>query len=166
MSLKCVWRRNQSDNPNFAASSPSLFECAQFAGWAERLVRCSSTSAGRSDSHQLLFGTVMGFAALYPSCEVCDFCPRASPRTQAAQSRTVAALRQSRPFRHGPVVLRFANRPCPPLLSARFPFTGVVGIRPARKSTATEGLRPCSSIRVGSVQKNGVHQCWHEPCIG
>ena len=108
------------DNPNFATSSPSLFECAQFVGWVERLVRRSSTNEGGNDSHPLLLGTAMGFAALYPSCGVCDFCRRASPRTQAAQSRTVAALRQSRPFRHGPVVLRFANRPCPPLLSAQF----------------------------------------------
>jgi hypothetical protein len=134
LSLKCVLRRNQSDNPNFAASSPSLFECAQFAGWVERLVRRSSTSADGSDSHQLLLGTVMGFASLYPSCEVCDFCPRASSRTLAALSRTVAALRQSRPFRPGPVVLRFANRPRPPVLSAQFAFTGVAGIRPALKA--------------------------------
>jgi hypothetical protein len=70
-------------------------------------------------------GTVMGFAALYPSYEVCDFCLRAALRAQARQSRTVATLRQSRPFRRGPVVLRFANRPRPPLLSAQFAFPGV-----------------------------------------
>ena len=34
------------------------------------------------------------------------------------------------------------------------------------KSTATEGLRICWSIRVGSVQKNGGHRCWHKACIG
>ena len=81
-------------------------------------------------------------------------------------ARTVAALRQSRPFRRGPVVLRFANRPRPPLLSAQFAFPGVAGTRPAQKSTATEGLRIYRSIRVRGVQKNGVHRCWHEPCIG
>jgi hypothetical protein len=46
----------------------------------------------------------------------------ASPGTVIS---TVAALRQSRPFQHGPVVLRFANRPRPPLLSAQFAFPGV-----------------------------------------
>jgi len=106
---------------------------------------------------------------LYPSYEVCNFCRGArhrEPGQRAAQSSTVAALRQSRPFRHGPVVLRFANRPRPPLLSAQFAFPGVAGTRPAQKSTATEGLRIYRSIRVRGVQKNGVHRCWHEPCIG
>src|SRR5436190_5214672 len=47
--------------------------------------------------------------------------------------RTVAALRQSWPFRHGPVVLRFANRPRPPLLSPQFAFPGIAGSRPRKK---------------------------------
>jgi hypothetical protein len=147
LSLKCASRRNQPDNLNLrvyvlvlhsrAERTQIAIERDRFVGWVER-----------SDVNQLLPGTVMGFAALYPSYEVCDFCLRASSRARAAQSSTVAALRQSRPFRHGPVVLRFANRPCPPLPSAQFAFPGVAGVRPAQKSTATEGLRICRSIRV------------------
>ena len=79
--------------------------------------------------------------------------------------QTVAALRQSRPFRRAPVVLRFANRPRPPLRSPQFAFTGVAGVRAAHNSTAAAGLLFCRAIRLKGVQKNGVHRCWHELCI-
>jgi hypothetical protein len=39
------------------------FECGRFVGWVER-----------SDVNQLLPGTVMGFATLTPSYDVCNFC--------------------------------------------------------------------------------------------
>jgi hypothetical protein len=48
----------------FARSPFSLFECAPLVGWVER---SDTHHAGRE---------VMGFASLYPSYEVCDFCLR------------------------------------------------------------------------------------------
>jgi hypothetical protein len=49
----------------------SLFECAPLVGWVER---SDTLHAGRE---------VMGFAALYPSYEVCDFCLRRCERNPA-----------------------------------------------------------------------------------
>ena len=166
LSLKCASRTKSIGQSEFAASSPSLFERAQFVGWVERLVRRSSTSEGGSDVNQLLPGTVMGFAALYPSCEVCDFCPRASSRTQAGaiqnccSVKTVTAI----PARSRSSTLCKSSMPAPTLSAVCIPWRCWCPSR--AKSTATEGLRICRSIRVGSVQKNSVHQCWHEPCIG
>ena len=162
LSLKCASRTKSIGPSEFAASPPSLFERAQFVGWVERLVRRSSTSEGGSDVNQFRPGTVMGFATLsHPTKWLAGVILRLSTAIS-----TVAALRQCSPFRRGPVVLRFANRLCPLLFSPQFAFPWRFWCPSRAKSTATEGLRICWSIRVGSVQKNGVHRCWHKPCIG
>jgi hypothetical protein len=71
--------------------------------------------------------------SLYASYEAYDFC-RVTARPNAA-IRTVAALRQSQPFRHGPVVLRFANR-----LRPDSTFTAIVPLqRSIRPSRAEKG---------------------------
>ena len=76
LSLKCAFEDEINRTIRICTFAPLAFERA-IVGWVER-----------SDTHQLLPETMMGFAALYPSYEVCNFAP-------AARSRTVAALRQS-----------------------------------------------------------------------
>ena len=148
LSLKCVLNTRSIGRSEFAHS---LFECAPLVGWVER-----------SDTHHAS-REVMGFAGAVPILRSVRLLPAAS---SPALSSTVAALRHPSPFRRTAVVLRFANRPWPPLLSLQFAFTGVAGVRPAQTARLRKGLRICWSIRVGSVQKNGGHRCWHKACIG
>jgi len=154
LSLKCVLNRRSIGRSEFGGSRPrasSVPACRM--GGAQRY---PSTTARDND----------GFRCALPILRSVRFLPATSSRARAAQSSTVAALRQSSPFRSGPVVLRFANRPRPFLFSSQFAFHWRCRCPSRAKSTATEGLRICWSIRVGSVQKNGGHRCWHKACIG
>src|SRR5881396_2533609 len=97
--------------------TPAVAEIVCFVGWVER-----------SETHHRAEQQLMGIAPLHPSIAArhgdgfrsalpilrsIRFLPLlASLLSRPSMAiRTVAALRQSWPFRHGPVVLRFANRP-------------------------------------------------------
>src|SRR5439155_20149163 len=79
--------------------------------------------------------------------------------------RTVAALRQSWPFRHGPVVLRFANRPRPTLLSVQFAFPGVAGSRPAQKARLRKGCIFAGQFRVRASKKTACTNVGTNPAL-
>jgi hypothetical protein len=165
LSLKCVLRRNQSDNPNFAASSPSLFECAQFVGWVERLVRRSSTSEGGSDSHQSARDGD-GFRLALPILRSARFLPAsviANPGgaiQNCCSVKTVTTI----PARSRSSTLCESTMPAPTLSAVSIHWRCWY---PARAKKHGYGRAASLQLNSGRERpKNSVHQCWHEPCIG
>jgi hypothetical protein len=108
------------------ASPKCAVRVCPIVGWVER-----------SDTHQLLLGTVMGFASLYPSYEGLS-----TAIQNCCSVKTVVAI----PARSRSSTLCESYTPDTTLSAIRIPRRCRYPSR--AKSTATEGLRSCWSIRV------------------